>query len=1149
MAARNAYEEAIRLLLETSGTADAEQLRRAIDAIGNTSEASQEDVDRLTAAFDDMASTADTVGKVDAFVKLKQQLSETEDQLKQAQAGAQALFREFDQGDKGNAGINRLQRTARKAVNDLSDSVQRQRTELQQLRGELGRAGIDTRNLGTAQGTLRARMTEARGQLAATAKSIKDYRADSASAAKDIPAQNERIAESYRGIGGAVARLRSIAGPVLAFLSLRSAVDGIKNLAGVASQAENARRALGNLYGSQAEGNAVYAKLAELAKRNGLAMDATVASAQKLKAFGLDPLNGSLQALIDQNAAVGGSQQDLEGKILALGQAWAKQKLQGEEILQLVERGVPVWDLLQKATGKNVQELQKLSEQGKLGRDTIAALIAEIGRASSGAATGGLSSLSGLVAQASARWLDFKQKVVEAGVGDYLKQQLRELLAATGGMDGLAKRVSDAIIGVLETAKRLGQSLAPIVGMLGNLTLEISRHATALTLLAKAYAAVKLASFFQTLAAGLVRMQASTVATTALGEAFVATGGKAGQLGGALGGLTGRMSGFAASLKGGALVAAIGFVIGAFDRLIDAVEQYQDTLSKQDLFQAGQASLLQEQLRLGQQLQDLYRTSADVAVQSGDRVRAMTRAQAQDYQFALEQARQYYGGVIREARATGDAQAEATATARWKDLGVALGDVAARMAALRAEADTTGSRFTAASRTVVAAFDEMRAKGESVSTSLKDVFAKIDFGTPEGIKAALDTMTQIGARGEEAAAKVKLELREALAGVANEDLPKVKAAAEEAFGSGSAAAKAMAEEVDRINLARLGVDVDAIRTGFTAAGRAAVDQFAAAGAEVKKLGLDAAQQSTAMTQAFQGALKNAANSVELKALKQALMDAFAAGTLSAPDFQRAMDSVNAKLAEVAAAGRDIGQGIAEGAARGASALGDLGQAAGDAASHTQQLGGAATESGDAFGYASSQGIKFALTNREISQSALDAYLSMNKIYGGHGIVAIAADKFAEGVNSVTHEINRQGEALDAEIRRLQEANSEFDELADRRKELAQTYNYLGAGDVEKLLQAEQELERNRAAAAQKEQQRQQEQLRATQAQADAAGQGTAADRAGSQPVQSTAKRYVYEIRDGDKSVALESSEDVSVQLDDMLRQLSRSRSVAVRRRS
>jgi tape measure domain-containing protein len=80
-----------------------------------------------------------------------------------------------------------------------------------------------------------------------------------------------------------------------------------------------------------------------------------------LKNFGLDPTAGSLQALTDAMSASGQGTQMLGRLTLAIGQAWVKQKLQGQEILQLTEAGIPVWDMLAKATGKNVQQLQKLS--------------------------------------------------------------------------------------------------------------------------------------------------------------------------------------------------------------------------------------------------------------------------------------------------------------------------------------------------------------------------------------------------------------------------------------------------------------------------------------------------------------------------------------------------------------------------------------------------------------------------------------------------------------------------------------------------------------------------------------------------------------------------------------------------------------------
>ena len=55
-------------------------------------------------------------------------------------------------------------------------------------------------------------------------------------------------------------------------------------------------------------------------------------------------MDGSMQAIVDQASKLGGGMERLNGISLAVGQAWAKQKLQGEEILQLVEHGVPVWE-------------------------------------------------------------------------------------------------------------------------------------------------------------------------------------------------------------------------------------------------------------------------------------------------------------------------------------------------------------------------------------------------------------------------------------------------------------------------------------------------------------------------------------------------------------------------------------------------------------------------------------------------------------------------------------------------------------------------------------------------------------------------------------------------------------------------------------
>ena len=170
----------------------------------------------------------------------------------------------------------------------------------------------------------------------------------------------------------------------------------------------------------------------------------------RLRNFGFSQADAetALPALVDQISKLGGTYEDLDGIILAVGQAWAKQKLQGEEILQLVERGVPVWELLTKVTGKSVAEIQKLSEQGKLGQDVIRDLLAEIGRGASGAAAGQLDTYNGLVAQLTKAWSSLLREIGKSGVFDKLKDQIKAVIDFLGRPEVVATFTRFAEVGV-----------------------------------------------------------------------------------------------------------------------------------------------------------------------------------------------------------------------------------------------------------------------------------------------------------------------------------------------------------------------------------------------------------------------------------------------------------------------------------------------------------------------------------------------------------------------------------------------------------------------------------------------------------------------------------------------------------------------------
>ncbi|GAB3305623.1 tape measure protein [Luteimonas notoginsengisoli] len=1130
--ARTILEEKIRLYVESAGD---EELKGLVAQLGDLGDVADFQSNIARKAMERFGQAIEDVARVEAFEKLKRDLQTTEANLESARAGAEALFREFRQGDTSNSGITRAQKTASKTVNELSEAAQRQRLQLQQLRGELSRSGIDTRKLGTAQGELKARLADARGTLAQSVKSVQQFRAENARAAREVPAGNARIADSYKGVGGALTRLRSLAAPVLAFLTFRTAASGARALGEVAQQAEDARRALTELYGSQAAGNRAYGELEVLSKRNGLAFIDVVNQAKRLMSFGLDPLNGSMQALVDQNAAVGGSMEDLDGKILALGQAWAKQKLQGEEILQLVERGVPVWDLLQKATGKNVQELQKLSSAGKLGRDTMSSLIAEIGRANSGAATRSLGSLSGLVARSAARWLEFKQKIVDAGLGDYMKQQLRELLDSTGGMDALAKRVSEAIIGIVNGLKNLGQQILPIAKAVGDATIFVSKHADAVIFLAKAYLALQLARIANgfTLLAGGAR--AATAATTTLATATTVAGG-------ALGRLSGIIAGIPRFIRISLVVAGAEAALYFWTKAGEEIQKVKDAQLALERVQVSARDLERERIAIGQQLTSVYRQYADVQIKAAGQISSLTQQQAQDYDFALGQARKYWEGQVRMARAAGDAQKEAAATEHWKALQDAITAVQARLKALD-DAATAAQGIRKFVDSAVAKFDELANKGKSAKDAIKGAFDGLDLASTKGLQQAADILDQVSIRGTAAGRAVQAELRTALAAVADEDLPKLQAAAAQAFDSGSAAAKVFGRAIDAINLTRLGVDVDAISTGFSKAGRAAVDQFRAAIGEVDRLGFTAAQRADAIAQAFDNAFKKASTKQEIEAMRQALREALSEGSIGFDEFTKRVAMADDALAALSGTAPKLADGVKQGVAEANSALGSLGSNSTTVAQSVEKVGTETQKAGE----------KAAKSGKQIQQASFAMSAFGDEIneglknlgrWVGHPLWDEMQNFLVAKWRAQREEFRAFNKELDEQLAKLNPVNHELEELRKR-------YSYLSEAELEagaaKLKQIN-----DRVREQQEQALREQQAAESAAAAARERSRKEGSDAALAKPVED---RLVIDWRAPTKSVAntasaaeLEQAERIAGLVAPMvLQRIERSRSISIRR--
>jgi tape measure domain-containing protein len=228
-----------------------------------------------------------------------------------------------------------------------------------------------------------------------------------------------------------------------------------------AAQFEQFNVQLTTLEGSAEGAEKAMAWIETFATKTPLSVEETVQAYARLRAFGLDPTTGSLQAMVDTMAATGGGAEKLDGLTLALGQAWTKGKLQGEEAMQMLERGVPVWDLLAEQMGKSAAEVQKLSEQGKLGKEEITLLMDALGSKYFGASERASETWDGIISNLRDQWTRFQRMVMNSGLFVWMKGQLQQLLdtlnrmAANGQLQAWADAVGHLMMAVLQGIRDL----------------------------------------------------------------------------------------------------------------------------------------------------------------------------------------------------------------------------------------------------------------------------------------------------------------------------------------------------------------------------------------------------------------------------------------------------------------------------------------------------------------------------------------------------------------------------------------------------------------------------------------------------------------------------------------------------------------------
>jgi len=170
-----------------------------------------------------------------------------------------------------------------------------------------------------------------------------------------------------------------------------------------------------------------------------------IETAKRLKAFGFETeqVVDVTKRLADVAGATGA---DLGGIATAFGQIQAKGRLQGEELLQLQERGVSLQDELQKMYGLTADEFRKALEGGRISADAVNIALQNITK-TGGKYAGGAIAQSDTLAGKFSTLIDGIENISRT-IGEVLSPALKGTL-------GLAIDVVNSINAAFNAQKRL----------------------------------------------------------------------------------------------------------------------------------------------------------------------------------------------------------------------------------------------------------------------------------------------------------------------------------------------------------------------------------------------------------------------------------------------------------------------------------------------------------------------------------------------------------------------------------------------------------------------------------------------------------------------------------------------------------------------
>jgi lambda family phage tail tape measure protein len=197
----------------------------------------------------------------------------------------------------------------------------------------------------------------------------------------------------------------------------------------------------------------------EKAKNAPFTIDAIADSFVKLKAAGIDPTKGSLDALTDAVAHFGGTSETLHRATIAVQQMAGKGVISMEELRQQLGEAVPnAMQLMARGMGMSMQELVKQVSLGKVeATGALQRMFIEMRAEFQGSSSAMMTTWNGMTSKLKTDWMLFAQEIANGGLFDGAKRAVLDLSKFLNSPEGR------------QSARELGQALGEAAQMAGRL--------------------------------------------------------------------------------------------------------------------------------------------------------------------------------------------------------------------------------------------------------------------------------------------------------------------------------------------------------------------------------------------------------------------------------------------------------------------------------------------------------------------------------------------------------------------------------------------------------------------------------------------------------------------------------------------------------